>query len=145
MKYEVGQILYAIDPCVMKSDGRTTLTVGKGYEIIGNDAIYKELTVIDDEKSDHSFGYDEAAKYFTAEKLLNGGTINTKDHRLQDPIPDTGKYSPEQIAFLEEHAKAAMQGLLSNSCVQMQDSDLIVQSYNFAEAMLQERIKRLEK
>lgn len=74
----------------------------------------------------------------------------------QDYNPETpqGKYSPEQIAFLEEHAKAAMIGMMANSIDVNQgmqpfwNMDFAVVSkhaYDLAEAMLQERTKRLEK
>ena len=72
------------------------------------------------------------------EKNLNGGTINTKDHS-----PDNGKYSPEQIAFLEEHAKAAMQGLMTSG-IPLDPKYISETAYTFAEAMLQERERRVK-
>ena len=69
---------------------------------------------------------------------LNGGTIDTKDHR-----PDTGgKYSPEQIAYLDQCAIAAMQMFPVNM---YGENEIVKGCYDFAEAMLQERTKRLEK
>lgn len=58
-----GQTVYAIDPCTMEDDDRSTLTVGKGYVIEGfkDDCLY----ITDDEGTSHDFAFEDFDEFFT--------------------------------------------------------------------------------
>ena len=56
MEVKAGDLVVAIDPCVMEDDGIAALTVGKEYEIQYDDQHY---FVIDDQGHYHVFGADE--------------------------------------------------------------------------------------
>ena len=57
-----GDVLIAIDPCVMRSDNRVCLTVGNEYPITG--ISQKSITVIDDNSDMHEFTLQHLDEYF---------------------------------------------------------------------------------
>jgi|694.fasta_scaffold06641_31 hypothetical protein len=69
---EIGTILYAVQPCIMKTTGEKSLTIGKAYPIT---EFYREtpeeeemLVIIDDQEDEHCFDFYDLHKYFTLNK-----------------------------------------------------------------------------
>lgn len=56
-----GDILIAIDPCVM-DDGEITLTIGKEYKVISS--LVNGILIIDDSGSQHSYDYNDIPNFF---------------------------------------------------------------------------------
>lgn len=58
-----GDVLVAIDPCVMRLTDRATLTVGKEYTVIKVDDDDR-VFIIDDDGDSHLFPIKRISKYF---------------------------------------------------------------------------------
>jgi len=70
-KLKVGDILTAIDRCVMNNSGKAALTIGGAYKIIKIDDV--ELVIKDDANQNHWYELATLDKYFTAAPSKEGG------------------------------------------------------------------------
>ena len=69
---KVGDKLIAIDECLI-NNGRTSLTIGKDYEVLNIDLDSDEFYIKNDNGSIHYFGIFDYDKYF---KLPNAPKVN---------------------------------------------------------------------
>ena len=93
-KFNKGDVLYAIDPCVMEDTGKSSLTVGKAYVVTSCDD--DRFWIIDDQEDTHSFTLKNYQEFFQIDKFLSLSDYDARGVRAYAKHNDvTGAWAAE--------------------------------------------------
>jgi len=82
IKLKVGDVLLAKDECVMTSDFKPSLTIGKYYTV--KSSVNGQFMVIDDQKCQHFFDTSNLDEYFYIPNKLVAPSANAKPIVLEE-------------------------------------------------------------